>query len=77
MTEEYKRYYQMIYSALDGINPRYWNKTRNKFTIDNNSIVLLPSKKGVLIYNENAKAILFTDLNDIKKFIKDKKPNIF
>ena len=77
MTEEYKRYYQMIYSALDGINPRYWNKIRNKFTIDNNSIVLLPSKKGVLIYNENAKAILFTDLNDIKKFIKDKKPNIF
>ena len=50
MTDEYKRYYQMIYSALDGINPRYWNKSRNKFTIDNNSIVLLPSQKGVLVY---------------------------
>ena len=77
MTEEYKRYYQMIYSALDGINSRYWNKIRNKFTIDNNSIVLLPSKKGIIVYAENDKSILFTDLNDIKKFIKEKKPNIF
>ena len=77
MTEEYKRYYQMIYSALDGINSRYWNKIRNKFTIDNNSIVLLPSKKGIIVYVENDKSILFTDLNDIKKFIKEKKPNIF
>ena len=77
MTEEYKRYYQMIYSALDGINSRYWNKIRNKFTIDNNSIVLLPSKKGIIVYVENDKSILFTDLSDIKKFIKEKKPNIF
>ena len=77
MTEEYKKYYQMIFSALDGIQPRYWNKIRNKFTIDNNSIVLLPSRKGVLVYKENAKAILLTDLNDIKKFIKENKPNIF
>lgn len=77
MTEEYKRYYQMIYSALDGINSRYWNKIRNKFTIDNNSIVLLPSKKGIIVYVENEKSMLFTDLNDIKKFIKEKKPNIF
>jgi hypothetical protein len=50
MTVEYKKYYQMIFSALDGINPRYWNKIRNKFTIDNNSIVLVPSKKGILVY---------------------------
>ena len=76
MTNEYKRYYQMIYSALDGIHPRYWNKSRNKFTIDNNSIVLLPSQKGVLVYKENAKSTLFTDLDDIKNFIKENKPNI-
>ena len=77
MTEEYKKYYQMIFSALDGIQPRYWNKIRNKFTIDNNSIVLLPSRKGVLIYNENPTPLLFTDLTAIKDFIKEKKPNIF
>ena len=54
-----------------------WANISEALEVINNSIVLLPSKKGVLIYNENAKAILFTDLNDIKKFIKDKKPNIF
>ena len=77
MTVEYKKYYQMIYSALDGINPRYWNKIRNKFTIDNNSIVLLPLKKGVLVYTENTEEILFTDLIEIKNYLKEKKPNIF
>ena len=77
MTIEYKKYYQMIYSALDGINPRYWNKIRNKFTIDNNSIVLLPSKKGVLVYTENTEEIIFTDLIEIKNYLKEKKPNIF
>ena len=77
MTVEYKKYYQMIYSALDGINPRYWNKIRNKFTIDNNSIVLLPSKKGVLVYTENTEEHLFTDLIEMKNYLKEKKPNIF
>ncbi len=77
MTDEYKRYYQMIYSALDGINPRYWNKIRNKFTIDDNSIVLLPSKKGVTIYIEHSIPLFFTDLDEIKDFIKEKKPNIY
>ena len=77
MTVEYKKYYQMIYSALDGINPRYWNKIRNKFTIDNNSIVLLPSKKGVLVYTENTEELFFTDLIEIKNYLKEKKPNIF
>ena len=77
MTEEYKKYYQMIFSALDEINPRYWCKIRNKFTIDNNSIVLIPSKKGVLVYTENTEEILFTDLIEIKNYLKEKKPNIF
>ena len=77
MTEEYKKYYQMIFSVLDGINPRYWCKIRNKFTIDNNSIVLIPSKKGVLVYTENTEKILFTELIEIKNYLKEKKPNVF
>ena len=77
MTEEYKKYYQMIFSALDGINPRYWCKIRNKFTIDNNSIVLIPSKKGVVVYIEGMPTLIFTDLIEIKKYLKEKKPNIF
>lgn len=77
MTTEYKKYYQMIFSALDGVNPRFWNKIRNKFTIDNNSIVLLPSRKGILVYAEDSTPMLFTDLSSIKKYIKETKPNIF
>ena len=77
MTLEYKKYYQMIYSALDGIHPRYWNKIRNKFVIDNNSIVLLPSKKGVIIHTEQGDSLLITNLNEIKNFIREKKPNIY
>ena len=77
MTLEYKKYYQMIYSALDEVNPRYWNKIRNKFVIDNNSIVLLPSRKGVILYTEQGESCLFHDVNEIKNFIKEKKQNIY
>lgn len=78
MTTEYKKYYQMIFSAIDGVNPRFWNKIRNKLTIDNNSIVLLPSRKGILVYAaEDSTPMLFTDLSSIKKYINETKPNIF
>jgi len=77
MTTEYKKYYQMIFSAIDGVNPRFWNKIRNKITIDNNSIVLLPSRKGILVYAEDSTPMLFTDLSSIKKIYQRNKAKYF
>lgn len=69
MTEEYKKYYQMMYASLDEINPRYWNKYRNKITIDNNSIVMFPTKYGIKVLTKDGKENIYLTLKDLKTFI--------
>ena len=76
MTEEYKKYYQIMYASLDEINPRIWNKYRNKITIDNNSIILYPTKFGVKVLTKDGEEKVFLTQIDLKNFIKNKLSNV-
>ena len=79
MTENYKKYLVMMWGALDDIIPRYWNanESGNKITIDNNSIILTISEKGVIVRTEIKEKYLFTDSAELKKFIRERKPHIY
>ena len=79
MTDNYKKYVVMMWGALDEIIPKYWNanESGNKITIDNNSIILTLSEKGVVVRTEDHEKYLFTDSNELKKFIKERKPHIY
>ena len=79
MTENYKKYLVMMWGALDDIIPRYWNanESRNKITIDNNSIILTMSEKGVIVQTEIKEKYLFTNSAELKKFIQERKPHSY
>lgn len=79
MTENYKKYLVMMWGALDDIIPRYWNanESGNKITIDNNSIILTMSEKGVIVQTEIKEKYLFTNSAELKKFIRERKPHIY
>lgn len=79
MTENYKKYLVMMWGALDDIIPRYWNtnESGSKITIDNNSIILTMSEKGVIVQTEIKEKYLFTNLAELKKFIRERKPHIY
>ena len=79
MTENYKKYLVMMWGALNDIIPRYWNanESGNKITIDNNSIILTMSEKGVIVQTEIREKYLFTNSAELKKFIRERKPHIY